>query len=75
MPAAFQPPARDPGRVPGARERISWDRQNAGHHFAQFGNPLLGKEQPWQALAGIKPHQTPLQQALGGRRNFRLASL
>ena len=26
------------------------------HHFAQFGNPCLGKEQSWQALAGIKPH-------------------
>jgi hypothetical protein len=45
------------------------------HHSAQFGHPGLGKEQPWQALAGIKPHQPPFQEALGSRRQFRLASL
>src|SRR3954470_14197790 len=45
------------------------------HHPAQLVNARLGKEQPRQALAGIKPHQPPFQKALGRRRQFWLAGV
>jgi hypothetical protein len=35
------------------------------HHPAEFGETSLGKEQPRQALAGVEPHQPPLQQPFG----------
>src|SRR5208283_2921221 len=35
----------------------------------------LRKEQPWQALSGIEPHQPAVQQTRGGRRELWLAGL
>ena len=45
------------------------------HHPVELAQPCLGKEQPWQALAGVKPHQSAFQKASGDGRELRLASL
>jgi hypothetical protein len=48
---------------------------SVGHHRAQFNKPRLGKEQSWQPLAGVEPHQPTVHQRSGDRRDLRLTRL
>ena len=46
-----------------------------GHHLSQSDSPRFGKEQPGNVGRCIKVHQTAVEQALGRRRELRLALL
>ena len=59
--------------LPDMSELLGIGEASVAHHGAQYVDPRLGEDQPRQALTGVEPHQTSVQQAFGHGGELRLA--